>query len=404
MSFFRKVRLDKQRKLQAGQFCTIMLFMTEYPNEDPIWVAEPEHLQRVVDILAGYDKLAIDTESNGLFVYKEQVCLVQISTPDADYLIDSLAIPDLSPLESLFSNPRIEKIFHAAEYDLIGFKRDHDFSFVNIFDTMLAGRILGKKGLGLASMLSGYFGIELDKRFQRANWGKRPLPPEQLAYARLDSHFLIALRELLNKELAEKNLLDLAEEDFIRMCDVRVTTPENCFSNFWRIPGREELSAQQYAVLHALCEYRDQRAKAVNRPVFKVFGNKTLVDIAQRLPASHRELNGIIGFPPSQIRRYGDGILNAVQRGLKSEPLYKPNRSRPSMDYLNRLDMLKKWRKDTACDLGVESDVVLPRDILEEIAKENPSELSRLKGIMQEIPWRYNHFGREILALLKEQE
>ena len=378
--------------------------MTEYPNEDPIWVAEPEHLQRVVDILAGYDKLAIDTESNGLFVYKEQVCLIQISTSDADYLIDPLAISDLSPLQVLFSNPEIEKIFHAAEYDLIGFKRDYDFVFENIFDTMLAGRILGKKGLGLASMLSENFNIELDKRFQRANWGKRPLPADQLAYARLDSHYLISLRELLYKQLAEKDLLALAGEDFVRMCDVKVTTPENCFSNFWRIPGREELTGQQYAVLHVLCEYRAQRAKAANKPVFKILGNKTLVDIAQRLPSSMRDLNGIIGLPPTQIRRYGDGILNAVQRGLKSEPLYKPSRNRPSIEYLNRLDMLKRWRKDTAGDLGVESDVVLPRDILEEIAKEKPSDIYQLKGIMSEIPWRFTHFGREILTLLKQQE
>ena len=387
--------------LQGYQFCTIMHSMTEYPNGDPIWVAEPEHLKRVVDILAGYDKLAIDTESNGLFVYREQVCLIQISTSDADYLIDSLAISDLSPLQVLFENPDIEKIFHAAEYDLIGFKRDYDFNFVNIFDTMLAGRILGKKGLGLASMLSENFKIELDKRFQRANWGKRPLPADQLAYARLDSHFLIALREILYKELESKDLLALAEEDFIRMCNVRVTTPENCFTNFWRISGREELTPQQYAVLHILCEYRAQKAQSANKPVFKILGNKTLVEIAQRSPSSLRELNGIIGLNPAQIRRFGDGLLNAVQRGLKSAPLYKPNRNRPGMDYLNRLDSLKKWRKDTARNLGVESDVVLPRDILEEIAKENPHDSAQLKQNMQEIPWRFNYFGREILDLFK---
>ena len=94
-------------------------------------------------------------------------------------------------------NPAIEKVFHAAEYDLICLKRDFGFEFNNLFDTMLAARILGKSGLGLGTMLEQEFGIQVDKRLQRANWARRPLPPEMMAYARMDTHYLVALRDML---------------------------------------------------------------------------------------------------------------------------------------------------------------------------------------------------------------
>ena len=146
-------------------------------------------------------QVAVDTESNSLFAYREQVCLVQFSTAEKDYLLDSLALQDLRCLEPLFSSPAIEKVFHAAEYDLICLRRDFGFTFANLFDTMVAARILGRDGVGLGAMLEAEFGLHLDKRYQRANWGERPLKPALLAYARLDSHYLVALRQRLEPAL-----------------------------------------------------------------------------------------------------------------------------------------------------------------------------------------------------------
>jgi ribonuclease D len=139
--------------------------------------------------------VAVDTESNSLFAYREQVCLVQFSTTQADFLVDPLALADLTPLAPLFADPKIEKVFHAAEYDLLCLKRDFGFSFANLFDTMLAGRILGRKEIGLGAMLEAFYGVQADKRHQRANWGQRPLPAPLLEYATLDTHYLIPLRD-----------------------------------------------------------------------------------------------------------------------------------------------------------------------------------------------------------------
>src|SRR5690606_29531 len=131
-----------------------------------------------------------DTESNSLYAYRERVCLIQLSTRSRDYILDPLIIVDMSPLAPLLADPGVEKVFHAAEYDLICLHRDYGFIVNNLFDTMVAARICGYKAIGLGSLLSEFLGVELDKRHQRDDWGERPLPPDSLRYAQMDTHYL----------------------------------------------------------------------------------------------------------------------------------------------------------------------------------------------------------------------
>lgn len=156
----------------------------------PIWVNTKQLLQKLTDDLVTQSRVAVDTESNSLHAFREQVCLVQFSTTNADYLVDPLALKDLSQLAPIFADPKIEKIFHAAEYDLICLRRDFHFSFANLFDTMQAARVLGYPAVGLDRLLGDKFGIRMDKRHQR-QIGLRPLTKEQIHYARLDTHYLL---------------------------------------------------------------------------------------------------------------------------------------------------------------------------------------------------------------------
>ena len=158
-----------------------------------IFVDTPDKLDQMIRALSKQAIIAVDTESNSLYAYQERVCLMQFSSPEKDYLVDPLAI-DASPLGPLFRSPDIEKIFHAAEYDLIMLDHDFGFQVSNLFDTMVAARILGWKAVGLGSILREQFGINVEKKYQRANWGRRPLPDEMLTYAQLDTHYLIPLR------------------------------------------------------------------------------------------------------------------------------------------------------------------------------------------------------------------
>src|SRR5262249_2530874 len=155
---------------------------------------------------------AIDTESNSLYAYRERVCLVQISTRTADYIVDPLTIGDMTPFADLMANPAIEKVFHAAEYDLICLKRDYALICQNLFDTMIAARIVGLKLVGLGNLLEQYAGVKADKSHQRDNWGERPLPKESLLYAQMDTHYLPLLRDSLHAELVNTNRLTEAQE------------------------------------------------------------------------------------------------------------------------------------------------------------------------------------------------
>ena len=362
-------------------------------------ITNPGGLKKLVHLLAQQPIIAVDTESNSLYAYREQVCLVQFSSPEADYLLDPLAVTDLSLLGPIFADPHIQKTFHAAEYDLICLKRDFGFSINNIFDTMLAARILGRKEVGLGSILEAEFNLQVDKRHQRANWGQRPLPDFLLDYARQDMHYLIPLKEKLERELKKKGLLPLAQEDFTRLCQVEAG-PENDKNDCWRVNGVHRLSPQQAAVLQELCLYRDEVARRCNRPLFKVISDHTLYAIASNLPSSLDELKSLPGMTNHQVSRHGKLLLQAVQRGLQAEPVRPPRNIRPDDRFLTRLDALKQWRKLKARQLEVESDIILPRDLLHRLAAKNPRTMPALMDCLDDVPWRRERYGEEILKVL----
>jgi ribonuclease D len=372
------------------------------PLNEPIWIDRPAALLRLADTLSQLPIIAVDTESNSLFAYQEQVCLIQFSTENSDYLVDPLALPDLSPLGPVFADPAIEKVFHAAEYDLICLKRDYGFEFNNLFDTMLAARILGRSGLGLGTLLEMEFNLQVDKRLQRANWARRPLSPAMMTYARMDTHYLIPLRNILKPSLIETERMPLAEEDFRRVTRVAAGSHDNNAGSCWRIAGAQDLTPRQAAVLMELCAFREDRARMINQPPFRVFSNQTLMELAQMMPRKRSELSQIFGLSPKLIDRYGNGLLAAVERGIVGPPAYRPVSQRPSDAILWRMEVLRNWRKMTAREMGVESDVIMPRDVLEQIAERDPNTLGELAVLMQDIPWRLDRFGPKILDLLHQ--
>jgi ribonuclease D len=374
--------------------------MLAMPSSDPISIDHQKEFSQMVQDIQLHSLLAVDTESNSLYVYREQVCLLQFSTGEKDYLVDTLSSMNLSMLGPIFADEGIEKVFHAAEYDLICLKRDFGFEFNQIFDTMHAARILGRKNVGLASILESEFQINLQKKYQRANWGKRPLIPEMLNYARLDSHFLIPLRNKLKGELVETGLLTLAEEDFKRLTAGHLPNGENGGSTFWRVAGSQRLTPIQTSILQELCRFREQRARESNLPPFKILGNQTLLDITLAKPRSMKDLGSIHSLNDGKAHRYGEGLLKAVEMGLAGKPARRPARTHPGEPYLGRLENLRQWRMKTARALDVESDVVLPRDVLERVAMQNPGTIADLAEVMKDTPWRYQQYGEQILLVI----
>ena len=374
----------------------------------PLIVDNLEQLKILRDSLKGISRVAVDTESNSLYAYRERVCLIQMSLDRADFLLDPLAFQDatkLAFLGKLFADPKVEKVFHAAEYDVMVLRRDFGFSFANLFDTSLAARILGWQEIGLGSILEAQFGVQVDKRHQRANWGQRPLSQDMIVYAQRDTHYLLALRDYLYGELDTRGYLDesreLSQEIALAVWNGGLFDPEG----FWHITGARSLTPRNASVLRELYLYREKMASQMDMPLFKVLADSVLIETATRTPRTVEALRHIHGMTDGQIRRYGDGILDAIRRGLAGQPL-KPSFHHNGRDDLaiRRFDALHDWRKERAIQRGVPSDIIMTKDALREIARVAPRSLERLAALNCLGPWRLSHYGDEVLQVLSQVE
>jgi ribonuclease D len=368
----------------------------------PVLVADDESLGGLVRTLASHPIVAVDTESNSLHAYRERVCLMQFSIPGADYIVDPIRLRDVSALGPFFGNPDQQKVFHAAEYDVLCLRRDYRFDVRNIFDTMSAARTLGWAQVGLADILGTLFDVRMNKKFQRADWKRRPLTAEQLDYARLDTHYLLALREKQAAALAAAGSSEEAREEFDRLArlggDAEKATPDP--DAFWRVKGSRELGPGQSAVLRELFAYREQQAERADVPPFKVMGEATLLELARHAPRQIADLQQVPGMTPDQIRRHGDGVLRAIAAGLEAPGQVAPPVEREPDEIRDRYDRLHTWRKNTAKKRGVESDVILPRTTLWDLARRVPRSVDDLAHVADFGPWRREKYGKEILALL----
>jgi ribonuclease D len=367
----------------------------------PILIQAQRDIPRLVEELSAQPIIAIDTESNSLFAYQERVCLIQFSIPGKDFLVDPLAIQDLSQFRAILSSPKIEKVLHGAEYDVVVLKRDFGFQIQSLFDTRMAIRTLGRKDTSLQKLLEIEFGVKLNKRYQRANWGKRPLKPELLSYARMDTHYLLPLHQRLDKALNEAG----RREEMTEAC-AYITTLEphtNSFDaqGFWHINNARKLKPKQAAVLRELWSFRDRIARDRDVPVFKVIDDHVLLAIAQTLPKGPSDLSEVPGMTPGLHRRLSKGLLDTVKMGIKAQPAHPPRHERVPETVLARYDRLRQWRKKVARRRGLASDIILPRDAIWKIAHHVPHNQAELRDLLEPLEWRAEKYGTEILALLE---
>jgi ribonuclease D len=282
--------------------------------------------------------IAVDTEADSFYHYYDKTCLVQIATARDIYLIDPLALggpAELTPLAPIFASPDVRKIFHAAEYDIFVLKRDCGFEFANLFDTMISAQLLGYPSVGLASLADRHFDVKLPKDEQRSDWSGRPLSPKQLSYAAADVLYLIDLADLLAKELRKRKRYRWAQEEFETLTQRRWPEREFDELGYLRIKGARKLDPKGLSILRELFLLRDQRAREMDRPPFKVLGNRTLLEIAERKPKKQAELANIKGITELLMRRVGRDVMSAVRTGRKQDhgPIPKlPSSGRRRMD------------------------------------------------------------------------
>jgi ribonuclease D len=372
-------------------------------------IAKSEDFQSMLGCLYSASRLAVDMEADSLYHYFEKVCLIQISSDSDTYILDPLAIRDIGDLAPLLSDPAVEKVFHAAGYDVFCLRRDYNFVFANIFDTHIAAQLLGYKFLGLDALMEALLGIQHSKRRQRDDWSRRPLDLRQLEYAAMDTHHLLRLRDVLETQLREKGRLSWAEEEFENAAATARPVKQFDTEGFRRIKGSRELQPQEKLILRALYIFRDKIARELDAPPFKVLNNSSLLELVRKPPKSPREMFKRRGVSYRVARKYGADILNTMDDARRQDPSildapvhisWKPASRAAKL----RMEALRQWRREKARELDLQVGVVFPANLLENLATDPPADpeaMANLPGMRQ---WRIREFGREILRLFRSQE
>jgi len=363
----------------------------------------------MLEALIPASRFAIDIEADSLYHYFEKICLIQISTDNNTFILDPLTIPEIAALAPLLANPSVEKVLHAASYDVHCLRRDYGFVLTNIFDTHVAAQLLGYEFLGLGAIMEQLLGIYHSKRRQRDDWSHRPLVLEQLEYAAMDTHHLLRLRDALESELRKKGRLGWALEEFETAAAVERPEKEFDTEGFRRIKGSRDLSLQDQVVLRALYLLRDQVARKLDVPPFKVLNNSVLIDLVRRPPDAPREMFNRPGISYRVARRFAGEIIKTIVAAKHQDAsfLEMPVRSNwkpPSRAAKFHLDALKLWRQEKARQLNLHVGVVFPANVLENLAVAPPADVNELANIPGMRQWRVREFGEELVKLLQNSQ
>jgi ribonuclease D len=396
MPFFSVSRISdestQQEKMSTKQFSYVL-------------VTDQSSLGRIAAELDRTSAIAVDLEADSLFHYRERVCLLQISTGSMHILVDPLALKDLSILSTVFGSPRVQKVFHGADNDIRALHRDFGIEVNSLFDTQIAARFLGSRETGLSALLKQKLGVHIDKKYQKKDWSKRPLPPSMLDYAVQDTFYLLPLSAMLKEELRAEDRLAWVEEECRVLSKVR-QDPSAKGPLFFGFKGASRLDCTSLAVLESILQLRDEAASRRNLPPFKILANAPIMEIVEKKPKSQMELSSINGLSARQIRALGNSILTRTEQAMKTEeelPAFPKNRRRQMDSRVSgRVKALKAWRKRRAREIGIDGSLVCTNAQIDAIAFIFPHEQEELAVIPGLRVWQRELFGGEICAVLQD--
>ncbi|MDX2194024.1 MAG: HRDC domain-containing protein [Gemmatimonadales bacterium] len=372
----------------------------------PPLLAEQAAFDALIASLAGEPLLALDTEAASFHRYRDRVYLLQLSTRTRTVIVDPLAVPDLGALRRLVADPAVEVLFHDADYDLRLLRQEHQVEVATLFDTRVAAQFLNEPGIGLAALLEKYFGITLDKQYQRADWSARPLTPGMLAYAAADTAHLPALRDLLREQLVAKGRLAWAEEEFARQRLAQWAPEAEQEPGWLKLKGAKALRGRELAIVRELWQWRDELAARLDKAPFRILNNEPIFAIAKLAPTELEALRAVRGIGPDGLERRGREIVAAVKRALQrpdAETLRPPRGPRPVFDptFDERLERLKAARTRVATRLDLPPGVTCPNGTLEAIARRAPETLEQLAEVKELRRWQLGEMGEELLGALR---
>jgi ribonuclease D len=312
--------------------------------------------------------VAIDTEADSLHAYPEKLCLLQIGTSGGEALVDPLNGADLSPLFAALAGR--ELLMHGADYDLRLLRKHHKFIPHSIFDTMVAGRLLGQKQFGLGALVLHYLGITLEKGAQKANWARRPLTPRMEVYALHDVEYLKPLVDKLRAELEAKGRIEWHQESCAWMIREAAEEPAPDPDEVWRVKGSSVLGPPGLAVLRELWLWRELEAVHANLPPFFIMNHESLVRLAADAANGH-EVSRLL--PPRYSPRRREALLEAIRIGVAVPPEEQPQTPRRqhhrlTMAEVRRLRDITRRRDRQATRLGIDPALIASKPVLARLA------------------------------------
>ena len=349
--------------------------------------------------------VAVDTEAASFHRFVDRIYLIQLSVRRETAIIDPLTVDDMSTLGTVLADPAIEVVFHDGDYDLRILDRDYGFHARRLFDTRIAAHLLGEPAVGLAALVEKHVGVTLDKKYQRADWSRRPLPPEMLEYAATDTRYLLELREKLRGLLEARGRLSWAEEEFERLEGVRWTPPEGNGDAYLRMKGARKLGRRALAVLRELVPWRDGIAAELDRATFRVISNEALLALSEAPPRSQADLERVGGISSRLMVERGDSLLATVECGLAvpEKDLPRPPRAErrtPDPAFDKAVERLKSMRNAAAERLGLDPGVLCPNGTLEAVARARPASAAALEVIPEVRRWQIEVLGGDFLKAL----
>ena len=353
--------------------------------------------------------LAVDCEAAGYHRYSDRLCLVQLSTPSETFVLDPLAL-DLTPhLKPLLEDPRRRVLIHGAAYDLRLLRRDLNISVARLGDTQVAASFLGEPAVGLQALLEKHLAIRVSKRFQKADWARRPLSPEMIDYAAGDTRHLHHLAALLEDRLAARGRLDWAREEYSWLVEA-ATGPEELEiapDPVTRVKAARKLDPRDVTALREAIKWRDGIARSLDRAPFRVASDAALLGAVMARPASVVQLARVRQFPPQLANSRGRSLLAALRRvdglaprELTPYPVGRSRRARHTPEAEAAFERLKAARNRAAQELGLDRGRVMANHALREVVAAQPGSLADLKALRDVRRWQVDVLGRELLKAL----
>lgn len=354
-------------------------------KESTPFLDTPEALAPVPAVIAPHAQVAVDTEADSLHCYFEKLCLIQMSVPGQDWLVDPLAEMPLEPLFAAFEGK--ELIFHGADYDLRLLRRVGFSGPARIFDTMIAARLSGVAEFSLAALLKVHFGLEIPKASQKANWAQRPLSRAMLDYAVTDTRYLHRLAEIFSERLHSLGRWSWFEQSCERAIRATEASKERDGEDAWRISGSGKLRDRPAAILRELWRWRDEEARAVDKPSFHILHNDRLIKAAIDADAGRK-----VAFPHlrgARLRRFEQALDRALKMPKSEWPIFlRHPRSRPTREEEDRMKTIKNQRDAIAAQLRLDPSLIAPKAVIEGLVLRREETIARL------MPWQ-----RELLGL-----